>query len=115
MEDKLKKYGLKILHAESEDREPIDFSIADNEDNVAWVWGSEPWNDIQIECVHPHQCIDFGDGEEQGECELCGAYCNYHYEEDDQGNKTPEAHEWSSRRKPSGLIGKYIEQLQEKW
>lgn len=122
IENELKEYGLRIHHAEyhgsssdPDDYEPIDFTIEDDDDNVAWVWGSEPWNDVQCECSHPYQCIDFGDGEEQGECLLCGATCDYHYELDDEGHKVPEAHEWYYPKKIGGVIGKYLKKLQEEW
>lgn len=111
MEEELKRYGLKVYWAEAEDRDPIDFSIADEEDNVAWVWGDR--EDIEWECNHPYQCVDFGDGEEQGECLLCGGTCDYHYEEDEAGNKVPEPHEWYSPKRASGLIKEYVKELQE--
>lgn len=126
MEEELKKYGLKIHWNESDDpdREPIDFNIEDDMDNVAWVWGSHPTDDIQIECNHPtdHGCVEFGDEDTQGECVLCGATCDWHYEEDD-GNvedycwkgKTPCIDEWYNPKKIGGIVGKYLKELQERW
>lgn len=114
VEDELKEYGLSIRESDNPEREPVDFSIEDNEDNVAWVWGNKP-TDIDFECNHPYECVEFGDGSEQGECALCGSYCDYHYEEDDRGNKVPEPHEWYPRRTPGGLIGKYLEELQARY
>ena len=119
MGEELKKYGLKLYWAERDandpDSEPIDFDISDGEDNVAWVWGSEPFSDVQCECNHPYQCIEFGDKEEQGECILCGAYCDWHYEKDDEGHDVPEPHDWYPTKKVGGLIGKYLKHLQDRW
>lgn len=130
MEEKLKKYGLKVHWNESDnpDKEPIDFSIEDDEDNVAWVWGSEPFNDVQFECNHPYECTEFGDETEQGECLLCGATCDWHYEEeweddghDDEGNcvghkvQEPVITEWYHPKKIGGMIGDYLKELQERW
>lgn len=113
MQDKLSEFGLRI----KQDVYPeyrLSFSIEDGEDNVAWVWGDKS-NDVDWECNHPYQCIDFGDDmEERGECLLCGAYCDYHYEKDDQGNKVPEPHEWYPRRYVGGLIGEYLKELEAK-
>ena len=114
MLDELKEYGLTLRESDSPDRDLVDFTIEDGENNVAWVWGNKP-DDVDFECSHPYQCIEFGDGrEEQGECLLCGAYCDYHYEEDDEGNKAPEPHEWYPRRDVGGLIGKYLKELKGK-
>lgn len=113
MSDELKLYGLTVFESESPDRQFVDFDISDGEDNVAWVWG-DSLSDVDFECDHPYQCIDFGDGEEQCECLLCGSFGDYHYEKDDDGHDVPEPHEWYPRRDVSGLIGKYLKELQGK-
>lgn len=110
--EQLKDYGLIVRESDSPERQLVDFSVEDEEDNVAWVWG-DYLNDVEFECNHPYQCIDFGDGEEQGQCLLCGCYCDYHYEEDDKGNKVPEPHEWYPRRNVGGLMGDYLKEIQE--
>lgn len=109
--EELKKYGLTIRESDNPERQLVDFSIEDGEDNVAWIWGDR-YDNVDWECNHPYQCIDFGDGEEQCECLLCGSYGDYHYEEDDQGNKVPEPHDWYPRRDVGGLIGEYLKELQ---
>ena len=133
-EKELKKYGLRVFHKEHrqdredpDDYEPIDFSIDDGTDNVAWVWGSEPWTDVEVECNHPEACIDWGDDDECGECLLCGDQCNWRWVEeteydgtDDYGN--PEYSksgyrdilDWHKTNN-KGLIGKYLKHLQETW
>lgn len=113
MLEELKEYGLKLHENDSPDSYEVDFNIEDDEDNVSWVWGYG-LNDVEFECNHPYQCIEFGDGEEQGECLLCGSYCDYHYEEDDEGHKVPEPHEWYPRRDVGGLIGEYLKELKGK-
>lgn len=133
-EKELKKYGLKVYHKEHrqdredpDDYEPIDFSIDDGTDNVAWVWGSEPFHDFEIECEHPEICIDWGDDDECGECLLCGDQCNWQWVEQTEYEGTDEYgnveysdasyrdildwHHTSNK----GLIGKYLKHLQETW
>lgn len=113
MEEELKKYNLKLRESDDSERDLIDFSIEDEEDNIAWVWGND-YNDVDWECNHPYECVEFGDIDEQGECILCGSYCDWHYEKDDEGHKVPEPHEWYTRRNVGGLIKKYIEELRDK-
>lgn len=116
MEEELKEYDLKIRESDSPDRLPIDFSIEDDQDNVCWVWGENPY-DVEVECDHPHQCIEFDDDETVGECALCGATCDWHYEVDwDSGYKASERtpHGWHRPEKIGGLVGKYLKQLKEK-
>ena len=123
MEDKLKQYDLKIRQSDNPDREPIDFSIEDNNDNVCWVWGSHPVDDVQVECDHPEQCIDYGDDDEQGECVLCGAKCDWHWEKDVIDNypdsireiQVRVPHEWYHPRKIGGLVKECLDELKERW
>ena len=111
MEQKFKDLGLFVVWSDAKDRQPIDFSIADEDDNIAWVWGANP-NDVDWECNHPYEFIEFGDDrEEQGECLLCGSYCDWHGVADENGYTTPEPHEWYPRRDVGGLIGEYLEEL----
>lgn len=117
MEDKLKEYGLKLHENDSPDRYEVDFTIEDDDDNVAWVWGDSP-EDVEVECTHPAQCVSFDDDEPCGWCELCGATCDAHYEAD---NGNVEDYAWSGRelvptewvmpKKPGGVIGKYLKKL----
>lgn len=113
MLDELKGYGLNLRESDSPDRDLVDFTIEDGEDNVAWVWGHNP-SDGDWECDHPYQCIEFGDGEEQCECLLCGSFGDYHYDKDEEGHDVPEPHEWYPRRDVGGLIGEYLEELKGK-
>lgn len=113
MEEKLEEYGLNIRWSDNPNRELIDFSIEDARDNIAWVWG-KTFDDVEVECNHPYECIDFGDGEEMGECLLCGATCDYYYEEDDEGNHIPEPSDWYRPRSVEGFIGEYLKELKEK-
>lgn len=113
MLDELKDYGLSLRESDDPERDPVDFSIEDGEDNVAWIWGHS-LSDVDWECDHPYQCIDFGDGEEQCECLLCGSFGDYHYDKDEEGHDVPEPHEWYPRRDVGGLIGKYLKELEGK-
>lgn len=115
LKKELEQYDLKMRHSESEDREPIDFSIEDDQDNVCWVWGSEPFKDVQVECDHPYQCIDWGDDDEMGECELCGAQCYWHWESDGEGGQERVIHGWEHPDKPFGIVGRYLKDLQKEW
>lgn len=114
IEEQLEEYGLSLRESDAPDREIVDFTIEDEKDNVAWVWGYSP-SDVDWECNHPHQCIDFGDDrEDQGQCLLCGSWCDYHGVPDEDGHAYPEPHEWYPRRSPDGLIGEYLEELKGK-
>lgn len=105
---------MKIRESDNPDRKPIDFSVEDENDNVAWVWGNTP-DDIEIECDHAE--VTYGDDDEEGECVICGARCEWHYE-DDSGSvedyhwegKEKVPHHWTKANIPSGLIGKYIKE-----
>lgn len=117
MEDKLKEYGLHVEHSEADDREPIDFEIRDDQDElVATVWGSEPWHDVQIDCEHPY--VDFDDDETVGECPLCGATCTWYWDESaDDGYtiKVKMPDQWEKPEKIGGIVGEYLKKLQEKF
>lgn len=123
MEKELKDYGLHVEWSEAEDREPIDFEIRDD-NGVLWatVWGSEPWKDVQIDCDHPAECVEYDDDEPVGHCALCGAECDCHYELD-EGNvedyywsgRRLVPHEWHMIEKIGGIVGRYLKGLQEKW
>lgn len=112
MEEKLKEYGLTLRESDSQDRELIDFEICDDDDNVAWVWGGTP-DDVEVECNHPYQCIEWGDDDERGECKLCGATCDWSYEEDDEGHKTKEPHTWHAPEKQGGIIGECLDNIRK--
>ena len=129
MEKEFEKLGLKIHHKEyhgnsddPDDYEPIDFSIDDGTDNVAWVWGSHPINDVEVECNHPEEAIEWGDDDECGECLLCGDQCTWRwveeeeYESDGVHSKTgyKEIGEWIHTNN-KGMIGEYIKELQKRW
>lgn len=110
-EQELKKYGLKFRESDDPDRYPIDFTIEDGEDNVAWIFGSKFL--VSVECDHVVEPI-FGDEDERGECPLCGALCDWHYELDDEGNEVKTPHNWYMPEKPGGLIGQYIQETTDK-
>ena len=105
----LKEYNLYIEGRDVPDKYPIDFRVKDMDGDVcANVWG-ENSHDLEWECSHPYQCIEFGDDiEEQGQCILCGSYCDWHYVEEEDGSKSKEAHNWYPRRDVGGMIEKYL-------
>lgn len=126
MEDKLKEYGLHLRELDSPERLPIDFYIEDDEDNICWVWGADAGS-VDIECNHPTECIEYGDDDEQGECKLCGAKCDWHWVHDvvDDGydadgeyyakeGEVREITDWYYPKKVGGIVGRYLKQLQEK-
>lgn len=120
MQDKLKELGLNVRWSDDPDREVIDFSIDDGTDNVAWVWGSEPFNDIQIECNHPEEAIDYhyDDENHQGRCEICGAICDVgHQASADDGYtiNEPFVVEWYPVKKIGGIVGEYLEELRKEF
>lgn len=137
MKEEFAKYGLKIYTREMEHRNsddpddyevfPVDFIIGDAEGEVAKVYGSHPINDVEIECEHPEECLDWGDDDECGECLLCGAQCTWRLVEEEEyegrdedgcimSSKTGyrDIAEWH-RTDNEGLIGKYLKELAKKW
>ena len=124
--EELKKYGLSIHYVEKsrddDDYEPIDFVIEDRYDNVAWVWGSDPTDDVQIECNHPEECMEWGDDDEWGVCKLCGATCTWHYEKDEGNvedfyweNEVRVPDEWTHPKHIGGIVGKHLADLAKRW
>lgn len=119
MEKELESYGLYLRENDAKDRENIDFVIEDKYDNVAFVWGDRP-DDVEWECNHP--VVEYDDDAPTGECMLCGATCETHYEAD---NGNVEDYAWSGRRlvptswtmpkEPGGIIGDYLKDLQKRW
>lgn len=119
IEKELDQYDLRLRESDNPERLPIDFSVEDDNDNVCWVWGKDI-DDVEVECNHPYQCIDWGDDDECGECQLCGATCSAHYEVD-TGNvedyywsgRTLVPHEWSPRETPGGIIGDILKEMSD--
>lgn len=108
--DELKDMGLEYRESDSPDRKTIDFSITDGHDNVCWVWG-DTIDDVEVECDHPE--IEYDDDETVGECTLCGATCEWHYENNyDDGYKVSDKvpHTWHKPEKTSKLINKIIKE-----
>lgn len=128
VEQEIKDMGLLVRESDNPDREKIDFSIEDGNDNIAWVWGNgevvcvdnkEYDLDYEVEC--DHAVIEYDDDETVGQCLVCGKYCDWHYESewldgghDEDGNcigQTIERrvpHEWHNG--DGGIIKKYIEE-----
>lgn len=114
MNEELKQYGLHVEYSEADDREPIDFEIRDDHDELyATVWGSNPRDDVQIDCEHDF--VEYEDDETQGECAICGAVCDWHYEDDGDGHEVRVPHDWHMPKKIGGIVGRELAQLQERW
>lgn len=115
---KLKEFGLNVRESDNPERLPIDFAIEDEDDNIAWVWGHN-LDDVQVECNHA--LVAYGNEDEQGECVICGAHCDWH-NEDDSGSvedyhwdgKNPVPHQWYKAETPGGFIGEYLKRLEVK-
>lgn len=103
--------GLSVRESNDPNRNKIDFSIEDGEDNVAWVWGNNA-TDLDWECNHPSICIEYDDDETVGECTLCGSYCDWHKASDGEGNMYREPHNWYPRKEVGGAIAEYIKEKQ---
>jgi hypothetical protein len=115
MEKELEDLGLYVEHSQAEDREPIDFEIRtkNTHELIATVWGSNPFNDVDIDCEHGF--VEYGDDiDEQGECPICGAACDWHYETDGV-IRYRVSHEWYKPEQIGGIVGKYIEDLKKTW
>lgn len=119
MLDKLKEHGLMVRESDNPDRDPIDFTIEDGNDNVCWVWGTT-LDDVQVEC--DHAVVTYGkDDDEQGECVVCGAVCDWHWENDSGSvedhhweGKERIPHRWYRANVLSGLVGQHLKETQMK-
>ena len=109
--EELKEYDLECRESDAPDRLAIDFTIYDGEDNVAWVWGKDE-DDLEWECNHPY--VEYDDDESVGECPLCGATCDWHWENIYGYNsgkykeRTP--HDWHTPKEVGGIIKKLIKE-----
>ena len=111
VKDKLKEYELVIYESEADDRCAIDFSVADKDDNIAWAWGDK--DDYEVECNHA--IVEYDDDETVGECIVCGATCDWHWETyGDAGYTQKERvpHDWHNEF--GGLIAEYINENYKK-
>lgn len=127
--NKLQELKLRIEHSEAEDREPIDFDVRDSEsdERYATVWGSNPTNDLQWDCEHPEELIEFGDEDERAVCPICGATFDWGYTpdvaegEDCDGNyyareiKVRTIGECHEADKPAGIIGDIIKDIERRF
>lgn len=117
MEEALKEYDLHVEYSEAEDREPIDFEIRDKQGELwATVWGSNPFDDVQIDCNHP--AVEFDDDEHVGECPICGAWATWHWHvsaDDGYTIKEQVVDTWEPQKEIGGIVGKEIKRLQERW
>ena len=109
--DKLKEYDLKIRWSDNPDASPIDFSIEDDQDNVCWVWGNSI-DDVEVECDHP--AVEYDDDETVGECPVCGATCDWHWQtsaDDGYTIKERVPHEWHKPEKVSGIVKEILNEI----
>ena len=117
MQNELKEYDLHVEHSEAIDREPIDFEIRDKDGKLyATVWGSNPFNDVQTDCNHDF--VEYDDDETVGECPICGATCNWHWQVSaDDGYMIKERipHEWEIPKEIGGIVGRYLERLRKEF
>lgn len=121
LEHDLEEYDLRVWHRPKVelDCEPIDFEIlGQKDDTYATVYGSEPFNDVEIECDHDY--VEYGEDKDCGVCALCGAKCLWHWETfSDDGNiiKDRVIDGWLKREKneTESIIGKELKRLQENW
>ena len=117
MKEALKELGLEINYQDV-DALPIDFAIADGEDNVCWVWGD--LKDVEIECNHPEEAIDYNYDKDhkQGRCELCGAWCDVGIRTNyDDGYRVDEPYvvEWYHPNRIGGIVGEYLDKLRKEF
>lgn len=106
-EQEIRRYGYEVQEgAEC----PVDIEITDGE---VQAWARGELDDYHIHCEHP--VIEYGDSDERGECLMCGATCDWHYELDACSvedyhweGKERVPHEWYEGE--GGLIKQYIEE-----
>lgn len=70
-----------------------------------WVDG----NGVDYSCDHAYW--EHGDDDEQGKCPICGAYSDWHWEQngDEEGHATAEPTNWYPLGKPQGVLGEIAE------
>lgn len=115
-EGDLEELGMHVEYSEAQDREPIDFEVRNDRDDLcATVWGSDPFDDVQVDCEH--DAVEFSDDDTVGECALCGAVCNWHWEVTSDGDTVMKERFIDGWDKPSigGVIGKELKRLQKRW
>ena len=113
IEQELEDLGLEYRESDNPERQRVDFIIEDGEDNVAFVWGDR-FDDVEFECNHP--TVEYEDDEMQGECPLCGCWCDWHWVESaDDGVTIRERvpHEWYPRREPGGILAELLGELEK--
>lgn len=91
---------------------PIDFEVRSkrSDELLATVWGDEK-DDLEVDCEHPEDYIEYDDDETVGECLLCGATCDWHWVNDFDGSvkyQYREPHEWHSD-KVGGIIKEFLD------
>ena len=129
MKEQLSEFDL-CVEQNVNSEEPIDFTIKDGTGETCCdVWGSNPFNDVQVECTHPYECVDFSNDENEcGECQICGAQCDWHWVYDvvDEGHdmdgkyyakegEVREITDWYFPKKIGGIVGDYLKDLQKRW
>lgn len=122
-ENDLTQYGLSIRHIDDGERMLVDFAIEDGEDNVAWVWGNS-YDDVDWECNHPDECLEFGGDDEYGTCALCGSLCGWNWADEwlDEGHdergdcigktiQVRKVYEWFGRKSLGGILGNIVKEM----
>ena len=114
--DELEDMGYTLVESDDPNRQKYDFSISDGEDNVAWIWGDD--HDLDYECNHPSDCIEYGDDDERGQCILCGSWCDWGWENEEGSvedyhwngrERVPQ--EWYPRRDIGGLMKEIVDEM----
>lgn len=106
------EFGLIFVDSEASNKRHIDISIKDDGEEVAYIFGDNI-EDLDWECKHPSQCVEYDDDETVGTCALCGSWCNWHKEDIGDGNTERVPHDWYPRKNVGGLIREYIKQRYE--
>ena len=105
----------KIEYPENKNENQIQVVDTETGDVYANLWIDNLGDEIDIEC--DHDLVEYEDDETQGECLICGATCDWHYEESaDDGYivKEPMPHDWHKPDKTGGVIGEYLKNLKAK-
>lgn len=75
------------------DHRKIDVTVRDSltNDILAFFWGDD-LETLTLECNHTE--VECDDPSERGTCLLCGAECDWGYDEDEFGHKYPCPRQW---------------------
>ena len=103
-----------LEYPENKNEKQIQVMDSGTKETYANIWIDNLGNEIETECDHAF--VEYGDDETVGECPICGATCDWHWQESaDDGYTIKEQipHDWHKPEKTGGIIGEYLKNIKE--